>query len=45
MTATAVTCSTPCVQCGLFPDERCDHCSQCPGWHQIDYKNEPDPEL
>jgi hypothetical protein len=22
--------------CGLYPDEHCGSCGQCPGWHEID---------
>ncbi|MEA2213456.1 MAG: hypothetical protein QOF83_3404, partial [Solirubrobacteraceae bacterium] len=22
--------------CGLYPDEHCDECGYCPGWHAVD---------
>jgi hypothetical protein len=28
---------------GLYPDEHCGQCSRCPGWHEIDCENGPDP--
>jgi hypothetical protein len=25
--------------CGLYPDEHCDQCGYCPGWHAVDCDN------
>jgi hypothetical protein len=38
MIATVVEHLTAYVQCGcgLYPDEHCDHCGRCAGWHEID---------
>jgi hypothetical protein len=37
------TCPTASVQrcCGLYPDEHCGRCGQCPGWHEIDCEDSP----
>jgi hypothetical protein len=45
MIATIVEYSTPCVQCGLYPDEHCGQCGRCLGWHEIDCEHAPDPAL
>lgn len=31
--------------CGLYPDEHCNQCGQCPGWHAVDCENGPAPVL
>jgi hypothetical protein len=40
-----ITTTVECAHCGLYPDEHCDQCDYCPGWHEIDCENGLDPEL